>query len=85
MGRKFGKNGDNFCLAMLNVKFLVGHLIETVFFFFNDFIFFLFLPKAPRYIVVYSSLWALLVVALWDAASAWFDEQCHVCDQDLNQ
>ena len=25
--------------------------------------FFLFLPKAPRYIVVYSSLWVLLVVA----------------------
>ena len=30
-------------------------------FFFKDFIFFLFLPKAPRYIVVYSSLWVLLV------------------------
>ena len=29
----------------------------------KDFIFFLFLPKAPRYIVVYSSLWVLLVVA----------------------
>ena len=33
------------------------------FFFFKDFIFSLFLPKAPRYIVVYSSLWVLLVVA----------------------
>ena len=33
--------------------------------FFLDFffIFFLFLPKAPQYIVVYSSLWILLVVA----------------------
>ena len=32
-------------------------------FFFLRFYFFLFLPKAPRFIVVYSSLWVLLVVA----------------------
>ena len=32
-------------------------------FFFKDVIFFLFLPKAPQYIAVYSSLWVLLVVA----------------------
>src|SRR3712207_1145434 len=31
----------------------------VIFFFY----FFLFLPNAPRYIVVYSSLWVLLVVA----------------------
>ena len=31
--------------------------------FFLRFYFFLFLPKAPQYIVVYSSLWVLLVVA----------------------
>ena len=31
--------------------------------FFKRFYFFLFLPKAPWYIVVYSSLWVLLVVA----------------------
>ena len=36
---------------------------QFLFFFFKDFIFFLFLPKAPWYIVVYSSLWVLLVVA----------------------
>ena len=36
------------------------HTVIT-FFFFKDFIFFLFLPKAPQYIVVYSSLWVLLV------------------------
>ena len=36
---------------------------EKTFFFFRDFIVFLFLPKAPQYIVVYSSLWVLLVVA----------------------
>ena len=33
------------------------------FFFFLRFYFFLFLPKAPQYTVVYSSLWILLVVA----------------------
>ena len=32
-------------------------------FVFKDFIFFLFLPKTPQYIVVYSLLWVLLVVA----------------------
>ena len=38
--------------------------ISGINFFFKDFfIFFLFLPKAPRYIVVYSSLWVLLIVA----------------------
>ena len=37
--------------------------ISSVLFFFNLFLFFLFLPKAPWYIVVYSSLWVLLVVA----------------------
>ena len=32
-------------------------------FFFKDFICFLFSPQSPGYIVVYSSLWVLLVVA----------------------
>ena len=36
---------------------------RVVFFFFLRFYFFLFLPKAPQYIVVYSSLWVLLVAA----------------------
>ena len=36
---------------------------DFFFFFFKDFIFFLFLLKAPRYIAVYSLLWVLLVVA----------------------
>ena len=36
---------------------------DCFFFFFKILLFFLFLPKAPRYIVVYSSLWVLLVVA----------------------
>ena len=47
----------------------LGHLAMScfisiiIFFFFKDFILFLFLPKAPQYIVVYSSVWVLLVVA----------------------
>uniref|UniRef100_A0A9L0JMK4 SS18 subunit of BAF chromatin remodeling complex n=1 Tax=Equus asinus TaxID=9793 RepID=A0A9L0JMK4_EQUAS len=36
--------------------------------------------QAPRYIVVYSSS-----CGMWDAASVWSDEQCHVCTQDSNQ
>uniref|UniRef100_A0A9L0SBL1 Uncharacterized protein n=1 Tax=Equus caballus TaxID=9796 RepID=A0A9L0SBL1_HORSE len=40
---------------------MLRHSPIPIFFFFKDFIFFLFLPKAPRYIVVYSSLWVLLV------------------------
>ena len=48
-------------------------------------IFFLFFsPKPP-------STWLYIVVvrasgcAMWDATSAWPDEQCHVCTQDPNQ
>ena len=52
---------------------------SLLFFFFQRFYFFLFLPKAPQYIVVYSSS-----CGMWDAASAWFDEQCHVRAQDSN-
>ena len=52
---------------------------------FKDFIFFLFLPKAPQHIVVYSSLWVLLVVACGTLPQLWFDEQCHVRAQDSSQ
>ena len=38
-------------------------MVYIVLSFFLKILFFLFLPKAPQYIVVYSSLWVLLVVA----------------------
>ena len=52
--------------------------------FLSFFFFPLFLPKSPQYIVVY------LVVgpsscAMWDATSAWPDEQGHARPQDPNQ
>ena len=51
----------------------------------KDFIFFLFLPKAPP---VHSCIFFVVgssSCGMWDAASAWFDEQCHVRVQDSNQ
>ena len=47
------------------------------FFFFSRFYF---SPKAPWYIVVGPSS-----CGMWDAASAWPDEQCHVRAQDSNR
>ena len=55
------------------------------FFFLKILFFFLFLPKAPQYIVVYSFFMGPSSCGMWDAASAWFDEQCHVHAQDSNQ
>ena len=73
-------------LILATVVICQNYFQHLLFFFFKDFfIFFLFLPKAPRYIVVYSSLWGPSSCGMWDAASAWFDEQCHVCAQDSNQ
>ena len=63
--------------------------IKNLHFFFvvvKDFIFFLFLPKAPQY--VHSCIFFVVGPSgcgMWDAASAWFDEQCHVRAQDSNQ
>ena len=47
--------------------------------------FFLFLPKAPR---VHSCIFFVVgpsSCGMWDAVSAWSDEQCHVRTQDSNQ
>ena len=51
------------CSVLGRFFLLLFLLKEHLFFFFERFYFFLFLPKAPQYIVVYSSLWVLLVVA----------------------
>ena len=56
-----------------------------LFYFFKDFIFFLFLPKAP---LVHSCIFFVVgpsSCGMWDAASVWFDEQCHVHAQDSKQ
>ena len=67
------------------LKTLWENLQEYSFLFFKIFIFFLFLPKAPPvhsciFFVVGPSSWGM-----WDAASPWFDGQCHVHAQDWNQ
>ena len=54
-------------------------------FFFLRFYFFLFLHKAPP---VHSCIFFVVgpsSCGMWDATSAWFDEQCHVHAQDSNQ
>ena len=52
-----------FCNVNLMIMLALHPGGISLFFFLKDFIVFLFLPKAPWYIVVYSSLWVLLVVA----------------------
>ena len=59
--------------------------VFLLFCFLKIFYFFLFLPKAPQYIVVYSLLCVLLVVACGTLPQRGFNEQCHVCAQDSNQ
>ena len=54
--------------------------------FFFKILFFLFLPKAPWYIVVHMYFFVVgpSSCGMWDAASAWPNEQCHVRTQDPN-
>ena len=54
-----------------NIETWTNISCESFFFFFL-----LLLPKAPQYILVYSSCSS--GCAIWDAATAWLDEQCHV-------
>ena len=59
--------------------------LKLLLFFYLRFYFFHFSPQSPPvhrcifFIVGPSSC------GMWDAASVWFDEQCHVCAQNLNQ
>ena len=48
--------------SLQGFAFLVLKSFIFIYLFFKDFFFFVFLPKAPRYIAVYSSLWVLLAV-----------------------
>ena len=55
------------------------------FIFFKDFIFSPFSPQSPP---VHSCIFFVMgssSCGMWDAASAWSDEQCHVRAQDSNQ
>ena len=58
--------------------------IITISFCFLKILFFLFLPKAPRYIVAYYLVVGPSSCGMWDSTSAWLDEQCHVRAQLVN-
>ena len=58
---------------------------SSVFCFFLKISFFLFLPKAPQYIVVYILVVGPSSYGTWNAASAWLDELCRVRAQDPNR
>ena len=56
-----------------------------IFLFFKRFYFFPFSPQSPP---VHSCICFVVVPSscgMWDAASVWFDEQCHVRAQDSKQ
>ena len=58
--------------------------ISTQRFFFKIFKFFLFSPQSPP---VHSCIFLVVgpsSCGMWDAASAWCDEQCHIHTQDPN-
>ena len=60
--------------------------MEYLFFFFLRFWFFF--PFSPQSPPVHSYIFFVVgpsSCGMWDATSAWFDEQCHVRTQDLNQ
>ena len=60
-----------------------GHLSEQllpIFFFFP-----FFLSLKPPGTQLYIPVVSVSGCAMWDAISAWPDEQCHVCAQDPNQ
>ena len=63
-------------------------LRRPVIFFFKILFFSFILPKAPLPPPVHSCIFFIVgpsSCSMWDAASAWFDEQCHVSAQDSNQ
>ena len=71
--------------VMLSFLILFSLMLSlTSFFFLKDFIF----PSSPQSPLVH--ICVFLVVGpsrcgMWDATSAWPDEQCHVRAQDSNQ
>ena len=59
--------------------------VHWLIFFFFKILFFPFSPQSP---LVHSCVFFVVgssSCGMWDAASAWSDEQCHVRAQDLNQ
>ena len=55
----------------------------NILFFFKDFIFPFSLQSPPVQSCVFLAV-GPSSCGMWDAASAWLDERCHVCSQDPN-
>ena len=73
-------------LEVCGYHFLKDHWEETgiCFYFFKDFIF----PFSPQIPLVHSRVFLIVgpsSCGMWDAASAWLDERCHVRAQDPDQ
>ena len=72
----------NFCKSII-LNSLSNSLYISIYFL--RFYFFPFSPQSP---LVHRCIFFIVAPSscgMWDAASAWFDEQCHVCTEDLNQ
>ena len=62
--------------------------LQDLFFVFWVFLKILFFPFSPQSPLVHSCIFSGVSPSscgMWDTASAWFDEQCHVRTQDSNQ
>ena len=62
-----------------------GEVPYCLFFFFLKILFFPFSPQSPPVHCCIFFVVSPSSCGMWDAASAWVDEQCHVRAQDLNQ
>ena len=83
MIREYPKVRENPERLQSKISYNMSYLF--FFLFFKDFVFPFFPPQSPP---VHSCVFLVVgpsSCGMWDAASAWLDEQCHVCTQDLNQ
>ena len=67
---------------------IISYVISLLFLFFFFLRFFLFFPFSPQSPPVHSCVFFVVgssSCGVWDAASAWSDERCHVRAQDSNQ
>ena len=76
------KNLKQACKRLFLIRSLIDHKRNELFFL-RFYFFSFFSPKPP----VHSCIFFVVgpCCGMWDAASAWFDEQCHVHTQDSNQ
>ena len=82
-GPKYLLLHQRFCTSYVSSTQLPSGFVWRFFFFFKI----LFFPFSPQKPLVHSCIFLVVgssSCGMWDAASAWFDEQCHVRAQDSN-